>query len=61
MIAWWQALRAMALLRRLVIAVEGINDQIRYHNERAFPPNRAQRDPARPPAIISGRTRKTGN
>lgn len=31
-------IRALALLRRLTRAAEGIHDQLQYQNERSFPP-----------------------
>ncbi len=35
---WSLNLRIFSLLRRLVIAAEGIESQLRYQNERSFPP-----------------------
>ena len=35
---WTLNLRIFALLRRLVLAAEGIEKELRYQNERSFPP-----------------------
>lgn len=35
---FFPGVRLVALLRRLVIATEGIESQLRYQNERSFPP-----------------------
>lgn len=35
---WSLNLRIFSLLRRLVRAAEGIESQLRYQNERSFPP-----------------------
>jgi len=35
---WSLNLRIFAMLRRLVVAAEGIESQLRYQNERSFPP-----------------------
>lgn len=35
---WSLNLRIFAMLRRLVVAAEGIEKELRYQNERSFPP-----------------------
>lgn len=48
-------LRALVLLRRIAIAAEGIEKELRYANERAFPPlSEKKRDVKRTGVIISG-------
>jgi len=37
-VKWSLNLRIFAMLRRLVVAAEGIESQLRYQNERSFPP-----------------------
>ncbi len=48
-------LRALVFLRRIAIAAEGIEKQLRYSNERAFPPlSEKKRDVKRTGVIVSG-------
>ena len=35
---WTSDIRLLALLRRIARAAEGIEEQLRYQNERSFPP-----------------------
>lgn len=37
-VKWGIDLRALAMLRRIARATEGIEEQLRHQNERAFPP-----------------------
>ncbi len=49
---WFAGIRAVALLRRIALATEGIESQLRYRNEREFPPMKLTNG-ERKPTVIS--------